>query len=74
MQGISSIGKAPCHPKTGEPIFSLNEDFVHCLMIGADTKEAADHFSALLPIGTQVKGVFITVALRGKPYLPNRRK
>lgn len=63
MNGVNGIGVTGCDPETGKK--NIDGDFVHCVVIMTETKEAARALKKLYPDGSKVKGVFVTVSFVG---------
>ncbi len=59
IEGVNGYGVTGCNAKTGAP--SLKGDFVHCISILTETKDAYEELIETYPVGTKIKGVYITV-------------
>ena len=63
--GLNGIGVTGCDPETGMAT-DFSEDFVHCVLIYAETEEAAQIALSRFPVGANVDGVFVVVEVVGE--------
>lgn len=59
IEGVNGIGITGCNPKTGKQ--DVMNDFVHCVVVYAETDEGFEQVSKLYPQGTKIKGVWIVI-------------
>ncbi|MGE3684223.1 MAG: hypothetical protein AB7G93_21080 [Bdellovibrionales bacterium] len=72
IEGINGLGITGCDPETGV-ISDLEKEFVHCVIIYAETDGGAEQAVAKFPPGEKVDGVFVVVEWIGEigPRLHN---
>jgi len=64
IKGVNGIGIGGCNPRTGQQ--DVDHNFVYCVVVYAETKQALKTLKGLYPMGTQIRGVFIAIEYMGK--------